>query len=88
MKVSEAVAETVYAEGVRKVFVVLGHGNMEACIKLGQLGAELRSARHEAAAVAMAEGYALGDARSRAHPARYSPHDGVTQLRADRGVDR
>ena len=59
MKVSEAVAEAVHAEGVRKAFVVLGHGNMEACIKLGQLGAGLRSARHEAAAVAMAEGYAL-----------------------------
>lgn len=59
MKVFEAVAEAVYQEGIRKAFVVLGHGNMESCIALRALGTELRSARHEAGAVGMAEGYAL-----------------------------
>lgn len=78
MKVYEAVAEGIWAEGVRKAFVVLGHGNMQSCIRLGELGAALRSARHEAAAVAMAEGYALATGTTGFASVTRGP--GLTQL--------
>lgn len=78
MKVFEAVAEALAAEDIEFAFVVLGHGNMEACIELPKRGVQLRSARHEAAAVAMAEGYSLATGKVAFASVTRGP--GLTQL--------
>jgi acetolactate synthase-1/2/3 large subunit len=59
MKVHEIIASAIGSENVGRAFVVLGHGNMATCIHLERYGTQLCSARHEAAAVAMAEGHYL-----------------------------
>jgi acetolactate synthase I/II/III large subunit len=59
MKVHEIIASAIGSENVGRAFVVLGNGNMATCIHLGRYGTQLCSARHEAAAVAMAEGHYL-----------------------------
>lgn len=59
MKVYEAVAAAVANEGVKVAYVLLGHTNMAHCIAMPKNGIRLISTRHEAGAVAMAEGHAL-----------------------------
>lgn len=59
MKVYEAVARAVKAEGCEAVFGLLGDANMGFWQALHQQGGvRIRSARHEAGAVAMADGHA------------------------------
>jgi thiamine pyrophosphate-dependent acetolactate synthase large subunit-like protein len=59
MKVYEAVADTLVSAGMRQVFAVMGHGNIDL---LGHLTSKRHvpavHARHEQGAVAMADGYA------------------------------
>lgn len=58
MKVYEAIAEALIAEGGDQIFGLMGDGNMSLWGALGrQRDVTLFSARHEAAAVAMADGY-------------------------------
>lgn len=58
MKVYEAFAKAIAAEECGPVFGVMGDGNMHLITALADLGVPLVHARHEAAAVAMADGYA------------------------------
>ena len=59
MKVYEAVADALAAEGVDTVFGLMGDGNMWLWATLEQSGrARFFSARHENNAVAMADGWA------------------------------
>jgi acetolactate synthase-1/2/3 large subunit len=58
MKVYEAIAETLVAEGCNELFGLMGDGNMSLWGALGTRGdVKITSARHEAAAVSMADGY-------------------------------
>ncbi len=59
MKVYEAIAQGLVAEGCDKMFGLMGDGNMWLWGALGR-NREVRfySARHEAAAISMADGYA------------------------------
>lgn len=59
MKVYEAIAEIVIREGVDAVFAVMGDGNMKWLAEFTKRsGRAVFFARHEASAVAMADGYA------------------------------
>src|SRR5215510_2979998 len=59
MKVYEAVAKAMVAEGVRAVFGLMGDGNLKLLPYLiTELDVPFYSSRHEAGCVAMAEGYA------------------------------
>jgi acetolactate synthase I/II/III large subunit len=58
VKVAEAVARALVAEGAEIVFSLLGDTNMEVVVRLAELGLPVHEARHEAAAMAMADGYA------------------------------
>jgi len=58
MKLYEALAQAFRAEGVDTLFTLMGDANMHWCTAMAASGARLIHARHEAAAVAMAEGYA------------------------------
>lgn len=59
MKVYEAVARTLVDEGVDTVFGLMGDGNLKLIPHLtSDLGVRFLGARHEAAAVAMADGWA------------------------------
>ena len=58
MKVYEAIAETLVAEGCNELFGLMGDGNMSLWGALGKrTDVKFTSARHEAAAVSMADGY-------------------------------
>ena len=58
MKVYEAVAQGIVAEGCDKMFGLMGDANMWLWAALcAQPGVRIYSARHEAAAVSMADGY-------------------------------
>lgn len=58
MKVYEAVASALEAEGAKAIFGLMGDGNMSLWGAIARSGRiEIYSARHEAAAVAMADGY-------------------------------
>ena len=58
MKVYEAIADALVAEGVHDYFGLMGDGNMWLWNALSKkTGVSLISARHEAAAVSMADGY-------------------------------
>ena len=58
MKVYEAIAQTLLAEGCNELFGLMGDGNMSLWGALGNRGdVKIVSARHESAAVAMADGY-------------------------------
>ena len=58
MKVYEAIAQALKAEGATEMFGLMGDGNMSLWGALGRdADITLTSARHEAAAVAMADGY-------------------------------
>ena len=63
MKVGEAIAATLVAEGVDTVFSLLGDANMEVLVALGGHGVRIVECRHEAAAMAMADGYARASGR-------------------------
>jgi thiamine pyrophosphate-dependent acetolactate synthase large subunit-like protein len=54
----DAIARALATEGVQTVFGVLGSGNFHLAAGLRNAGATFISARHENAAVAMADGYA------------------------------
>jgi len=58
MKVSEAIARSLVADGAEAVFSLLGDTNMEVVVRLAELGLPVYEARHEATAMAMADGYA------------------------------
>jgi len=60
MKVAEAIARAVRAEGVTDVFGLMGDGNMDfmaAMREVADLGVSVWDVRHEGAAVGMADGY-------------------------------
>jgi len=56
--VAAAVAEAVASLGARQVFTLLGSGNFMVTSALREAGAVVVSARHETAAVTMADAYA------------------------------
>ncbi len=59
MKVREAIAQAFVAEGTQVVFALMGDGNMLWTSSIGQLpGVDIVHARHENAAIGMADGYA------------------------------
>lgn len=58
MNVSEAVARSLVAEGASAVFSLLGDTNMEIVVRMAELGIPVHESRHEATAMAMADGYA------------------------------
>lgn len=57
MKVYEAIADALLAEGCDDYFGLMGDGNMWLWASLIKKNANIISARHEAAAVSMADGY-------------------------------
>ncbi len=57
MNVAEAIARTLVDEGVDAVFSLLGDGTMHIVLHLAELGIPVYETRHEAIAVAMADGY-------------------------------
>src|SRR5208282_6049074 len=57
MKVYEAIADALLAEGCDNLFGLMGDGNMWLWASLAQKQAKIISARHEAASVSMADGY-------------------------------
>ncbi len=57
MKVYEAIADALLAEGCDNLFGLMGDGNMWLWGALAKKNATIISARHEAAAVSMADGY-------------------------------
>jgi len=58
MKVYEALAQAFVAEGTTTAFAVMGDANITWFAAMEACGVRMVSARHEAAAVAMADGYA------------------------------
>src|ERR1700691_832184 len=58
MKASEAVARALAAEGDAPVFSLMGDGTMNLIVQIAALGSPIVTVRHEAAAVAMADGWA------------------------------
>lgn len=63
MKVRDAVAESLVAEGAEVVFSLLGDTNMALVVRLSELGLPVYQSRHEATAMAMADGYARASRR-------------------------
>lgn len=58
MRVYEAIADALLQEGVTQIFGLMGDGNMSLWSTLvAGKGAQILAARHEAGAVAMADGY-------------------------------
>lgn len=59
MKAIEAIANVIAEEGITQAFGLMGDGNMHLITSLSDgLGVPFHSARHEAAAIGMADGYA------------------------------
>ena len=59
MKVYEAIANYLREEGVTSIFGLMGDGNMEVMVGIQDQGSiDCYNARHEGAAMAMADGYA------------------------------
>ncbi len=63
MKVDEAIARTLVDEGVDAVFTMLGDGSVHIVWHLKELGVPVYECRHEAIAVAMADGYSRATGR-------------------------
>ena len=63
MKVHEALARSFVAEKVECVFSLMGDGNLFWLAQIAELGVSNYNARHEAGAVAMADGYARASDR-------------------------
>src|SRR5690606_23084649 len=57
VKVAEAIAETMVAEGIDTVFSLLGEATMHVVSALEGRGVKVVDCRHEGAAMAMADGY-------------------------------
>ncbi len=57
MKVYEAMTRAFREEGVEDLFALMGDANMHWCIAMAQAGTRVIHANHEAAAIAMADGY-------------------------------
>jgi acetolactate synthase I/II/III large subunit len=78
MKVYEAIAEALLAEGCEQYFGLMGDGNMWLWAALAKRNAKIISARHEAAAVSMADGYARSTGKVGVAMVTCGP--GLTQL--------
>lgn len=78
MRGSAALADAVHAEGVAVVFGVLGDGNLGLVTGLVDRGVRFVAARHEAGAVAMADGYARASGRPGIATVTHGP--GLTQV--------
>lgn len=79
MKISEALAKALKAEECRTIFGLLGDANLSFWVALDALGdATIVSARHEAGAIAMADGYHR--ATGRVGVATITSGPGVTQI--------
>lgn len=63
MKASQRIADALIAEGVEAVFALMGDGNMMLLDALADKGVRVVQARHEGAALAMADGYARASGR-------------------------
>jgi thiamine pyrophosphate-dependent acetolactate synthase large subunit-like protein len=63
MKVSEALAEAFISEETENVFGLMGDANLHWWSEMAGRGTRMVSARHETAAVAMADGYAQATGR-------------------------
>ncbi len=63
MKVDEAIARTLVDEGVDAVFTMLGDGSVHIVYHLVEHGVKVYECRHEAIAVAMADGYSRATGR-------------------------
>ncbi|MBN9429079.1 MAG: thiamine pyrophosphate-binding protein [Burkholderiales bacterium] len=78
MKLYEGIASALIDEGCETMFGVMGDGNMTLWAAIGAQGRiDLRSARHEAAAVAMADGYFRATGKTGVATVTYGP--GLTQ---------
>ena len=77
MKVADAVARALRAEG-EMAFGLIGDGNIPLWGAMVAAGMQVHSARHEAAAVAMADGYARVTGRTGLATVTWGP--GLTQI--------
>lgn len=82
MRVAEAVGRALVELGVEHVFGVVGSGNFEVTEALRAAGATFVAARHECAAVCMADGYARASGR----PGVASVHQGPGLTNAATGL--
>jgi thiamine pyrophosphate-dependent acetolactate synthase large subunit-like protein len=71
-------AEAFAAEGVSVIFNIMGYGNRHFLVSAADSGIRLVTARHEGAALAMADGYARAGGEVGVISVHYGP--GVTQL--------
>jgi acetolactate synthase-1/2/3 large subunit len=79
MRVAEALVQAFVAEGATDVFGLMGAGNTDFVALMGaQEGGRVFDARHEAAAVAMADGYARATGRVGVASITHGP--GLTQI--------
>lgn len=76
--VHEALADAFVAEHVDTVFCLMGDGNKRWLVDMAARGVRLVHARHEGAALAMADGYARSSERVGVCAVTYGP--GVSQL--------
>ena len=77
-KVYDVLAEAFASEGVSVMFNIMGYGNRHFVVSAGHRGIRLITARHEGAALAMADGYARASGDVGVISVHYGP--GVTQL--------
>ncbi len=82
MRVAEAVGRALVELGVEHAFGVVGSGNFEVTEALRAAGATFVAARHECAAVCMADGYA----RTSGRPGVASVHQGPGLTNAATGL--
>ncbi|NYT24137.1 thiamine pyrophosphate-binding protein [Alcaligenaceae bacterium] len=79
MKLHDGIAQALTQEGCEKMFGVMGDGNMTLWAAISTLGkTEIFSARHEAAAVSMADGYFRATGKIAVATVTYGP--GLTQV--------
>lgn len=77
-KVYELLADAFVAEGVSVIFAIVGYGNRHFLAAAADRGIRVVTARHEGAALAMADGYARAGGGVGVISVHYGP--GVTQL--------
>lgn len=77
-RVYELLAEAFAAEGVSVIFAIIGYGNRHFLAAAADKGIRVVTARHEGAALAMADGYTRAGAGVGVVSVHYGP--GVTQL--------
>jgi acetolactate synthase I/II/III large subunit len=82
--VFEALADAFAAQRVRAVFTIMGDGNKLWLVAAADRGMRLLHARHEGAALAMADGYARLSGEVGVCSVTYGP--GITQLATSLGV--